>query len=268
MLGVAVGLTLLTTLGNVVGSVLTVLGVRTDARGQARLRVLLGFAGGFILAGALVEVFPHSIEEAPLWGPLLAVGGYLLLFSLERLFAARAHASTPVSPHEHTLPHELEHPHSPLTPVAGVVALAGFLLHDFVDGLGIGAGFAEGEGLGVFLLLAVLLHEVPAGAAVASLMLGSGRGRLAALAAGTAIGLVTVAAVPIPFLLGEIAPEVPAALLGLAAGSFLYIAAHSLIPVAVRERGLGGLVPVVIGVALGMATALLLPNGGGHTHTH
>ncbi|GBD11662.1 Zinc transporter ZupT [bacterium HR23] len=258
MLGLALGLTLLTTVGNIVGSVLTAYSVKPGAFAQARLRWLLGFAGGFILAGALVEVLPHSVEEAPAWGPLLALGGYFLLYAIEQVFAGHAHAPTSTEANEHTLAREVDRPHLPITPVAGMVALGGFLLHDFVDGLGIGAGFAEGAGLGAFMFLAVLVHEVPAGVAVASLMLGSGRGRLSAVLAGTGIGFITLVAVPIPFWLGRINTGLTAGLVGLAGGSFLYIAVHSLIPSAVRGAGRWGFVAVPLGALLGVAAGLLV----------
>ncbi|MFN3974074.1 MAG: ZIP family metal transporter [Dehalococcoidia bacterium] len=258
MLALALGLSLLTTLANIVGSLLAAFSVKPGLATAPRLRGLLGFAGGFILAGALGEVLPEAIEEAPLWGPILGLGGYFLLYGVEQFFAGHAHAHIPGEGNEHTLVREVERTHPPISPWAAVVALVGFNLHDFIDGLGIGAGFVQGSSLGFFMLLTVLVHELPAGASVAALMLGSGRGRLAAVLAGTSIGLVTLVAVPLPFWAHGISERLPGGFMGLAGGSFLYIAVHSLIPACVRGGGRWGFLMVPLGSAVALVSGRLL----------
>lgn len=258
MLALALGLSLLTTLANLVGSLLAAFSVKPGSAASPRLRWLLGFAGGFILAGALGEVLPESMEEAPLWGPILVLGGYFLLLMVEQVFAGLAHPHIPGEGDDHTVVREVERSHPPLSPWASIVALIGFNLHDFVDGLGIGAGFVQGSSLGTFMLLAVLVHELPAGVAVASLMLGAGRGRLAAVLAGTSIGLITLVAVPLPFWAHGISEGLPAGFLGLAGGSFLYIAVHSLIPAGLRGGGRWGFLTVPLGAAVALGAGRLL----------
>jgi zinc and cadmium transporter len=261
MLGVALGLSLVTTLANVIGSILAIFGVRTGA--ASRLRWLLGFAGGFILGGALAEVLPESFAEAPTLAPLLALGGYLLLYGVEQVFAHRAHP-VPTNAREHTLVRELEGSHPPITFGAGMVALAGLLLHDFIDGLGIGAGFVEGAEMGIFMLVAVLLHEAPAGVAAAALMLGAGRGRMAALLAGVSIGLITLVAVPIPFWTHVHHEGLAAGFRALAAGSFLFISTHSLIPAGMRGTKGWGFLAVPLGAAMALLSAYLIHQFIGH----
>lgn len=260
MLALALGLSLLTTVANLVGSILAAWSIKPGPAAflSSRLRWLLGFSGGFILAGALGEVLPESIEEAPLWGPILTLGGYFLLYGVEQVFAGHAHTHIPSESNEHTLVREVERSHPPISPWAGIIALIGFNIHDFIDGLGIGAGYVEGSGLGAFMLLAVLVHELPAGAAVASLMLGAGRGRLAAVLAGTSIGLITLVAVPLPFWVESIGKGASALFMGLASGSFLYIAVHSLIPAGMRGGGKWGFLSVPLGTAIALGTGRLL----------
>src|SRR5438876_1100697 len=82
--------------------------------------------------------------------------------------------------------------------------------------------------------LAVLLHKVPEGFTVASIMLASGRSRVAAVLAGTALGVLT--------LLGAVATTLLAGrhvgyALALSAGVTIYVAASDLIPEVNREGG-------------------------------
>src|SRR5207244_3491798 len=97
-----------------------------------------------------------------------------------------------------------------------------------------GAGFMVAPTLGLLLFLAVLLHKVPEGFTVASITLASGRSRVAALLAGTALGVLT--------LLGAVATTLLAGrhigyALALSAGVTIYVAASDLIPEVNREGG-------------------------------
>ena len=105
-------------------------------------------------------------------------------------------------------------------------------MHTFFDGVAIAAGFMASGRLGLLLALSVLLHKLPEGVTVASLMVAGGHRRRAALAAAAVVGLATV--------LGVVLTESVAPLarhgLALAAGVTLYVAASGWYP---RSRAAG-----------------------------
>lgn len=256
MLTLAILLGLVTAVANLLGSYLAV-AQRTPARWF--MPAALGFGGGFLLAAALLEVLPESLEGGPLM-PLFVAVGYLVIYAAEHLFAGFAHAPSegprqigvahgvgadPVA--DHTLAHEFHHAALPITMAASLAALIGFNIHDFLDGLAIGAGMITSGRLGVMVFLAVLLHEVPAGLVLASIMRGAGHSRGVAFLAGVSIGLITLVGILIPFWVGDLSPTILSIFLALAAGSFIYIAATDLIPAAMGRESKAAFLLVPLG---------------------
>ena len=91
-----------------------------------------------------------------------------------------------------------------------------------------------GPALGTLLFIAVLLHKVPEGFTIASIMLAGGQSRRAAIGAGALLGVLTLAgAVATSFL----AAHQVAYALALSAGVTIYVAASDLIPEVNREGG-------------------------------
>jgi ZIP family zinc transporter/zinc and cadmium transporter len=117
----------------------------------------------------------------------------------------------------------------------GYFGLAGLAIHTFFDGVAIAAGFLVSQPLGIVLFLAVLLHKLPEGFAVGSLMLAAGASRRTALLAAGMLGLATIAGV----LLTHVFSGVVGQALALSAGVTIYVAASDLIPEVNRERSWG-----------------------------
>ena len=255
---------LITATANALGSLLA---ASRQRQGGAAIHNYIGFGGGFLLAAAIFELLPESFEGGPTM-PLYVLAGYLVVYLFEQLFATHAHEEphhgilppAPVEgpPSEHMLAQEFHHPAVVISTHAGLAALVGFNVHDFIDGLAIGAAMITNETLGVLVFLAVLLHEIPAGFSIAAIMMGAGRSRRAAVLAGGSIGVATLVGIVVPFALGDVSDHVAHAFLALSAGSFVYIAATDLIPAA----GTGGagvsrfpFLSVLVGMAIFLATA-------------
>jgi ZIP family zinc transporter/zinc and cadmium transporter len=81
----------------------------------------------------------------------------------------------------------------------------------------------------------MLLHKLPEGFTVASLMLAAGRGRAAATVAAGLLGASTILGVLMTSLLAHFGGYA----LALSAGVTIYVAASDLIPEVNRERGPG-----------------------------
>jgi ZIP family zinc transporter/zinc and cadmium transporter len=193
---------------------------RAHRSGQAPLRYFVALGAGFMLAAAFVRMLPESTHLP-----------HAFLFVLIGYFGVHLFEHT-VAPHFHF--GEETHPAAILKPSAAYLAILGLGVHTMFDGVAIAAGFLVAPTLGVLLFLAVVLHKVPEGFTVASIMLASGRSRAAALLAGTTLGGLT--------LLGAAATSLLAGrqvgyALALSAGTTIYVAASDLIPEVNREGG-------------------------------
>ena len=189
-------------------------------RGQAPLRYFVALGAGFMLAAAFVRMLPES-AQAP----------HAFFFVLVGYFGIHLFEHT-VAPHFHF--GEEVHAEAFLKPSAAYLALLGLGVHTLFDGVAIAAGFMISSTLGMLLFIAVVLHKLPEGFTIASIMLATGRSRAAALASGLALGLLT--------LLGALGTSLLARehlgyALALSAGVTIYVAASDLIPEVNREGG-------------------------------
>jgi zinc transporter ZupT len=242
MLVFALGLGLVTTVANILGSGLAVLQRQPSHRFTA---ASLGLSGGFILAAALMEMVPESLERGAAM-PGFVAGGYVLVFLIEQF----------LNVHLHRLPDEAEQ--ATVTLTAGWASLIAFNVHDFIDGLAIGAGTIAKKELGILVFLAVLLHEVPAGFVIAAIMRGAGWGRWAAVGAGGSLGFITLLGIALPFWVQGTNQFVTDALLALAAGSFIYLGATLLVPLSEAGKSPWITLLVVLGFIAFAATKWLV----------
>lgn len=268
-MALALFLGLLTAGANVLGSYL---GVARRTANVPATSLLIGLSGGFILGVAVLEILPEALDGGGAFVPPVIVAGYLLMYLIEQYFAAHAHApsATAVSEptalasasgddaDEHTMHTEFRHDPLPITKAAAIAAFAGFLAHDFLDGLAIGAGLLAERSVGVLVFVGVMLHEVPAGLSVATLMRAAGNSRRASFLSGVAIGLITIPGILLPFLVGDLGGQLTHVFLGLAGGTFLYLATTILIPAAGAEHRRSVVFSVVAGAVLFWGTSLLV----------
>ena len=99
--------------------------------------------------------------------------------------------------------------------------------------MAIAGGFLVSSRLGILLFLAVLLHKLPEGVTIASVMVAGGQSRGRALAAATVLGIATVLGVVLTEQVGPLARHG----LALSAGVTLYVAASNLVPHFQARRG-------------------------------
>ena len=199
-------------------------------KGLAPLRYFVAGGAGFMLAAAFVRMLPESAQVP-----------HAFLFVLIGYFGVHLFEHT-VAPHFHF--GEESHPEALLRPSAGYLALLGLGVHTLFDGVAIAAGFMIGTSLGVLLFLAVLVHKLPEGFTVASIMLASGHSRARALgAAGLLSALTMLGALATAF----VARHHVGYALALSAGVTIYVAASDLIPEVNREADQPSLAYTVFG---------------------
>jgi zinc transporter ZupT len=230
---------LLAALGNLGGAALI---LWRAGHSRRALAALTGFGAGFLLAVVLLGMLPHVGDSAG--GYLAVVIGFLVVHLTQ-------HALTP---HFHF--GEETHQAAMLSRGVGVFALVGLLPHSFFDGVAISAGFMESERLGMLIFLGILLHKVPTGVSLASVMLVSGNTRAQAVAAVAVVGVATVLGAALTPLIEPIARYG----LALAAGVTLYVAASNLIPEMQQEKNWLAQAGLFAGVVAFFIISRLLPH--------
>jgi len=181
---------------------------------RSRLSHLIAFGAGYILAAALMSLLPESLELLDN-APLYVLGGYILAHLFEHTFTSHFHFGEETH-HEHMV-----------DPKVSAGALVGLVLHSFFDGVAIASGFLVTPHLGLLIALAVILHKVPEGVTISSLMLASGRSLKSARQGAGLLAIATLAGAALMAFLGE---GVKGAGLALSCGIALYVAATDLIP--------------------------------------
>ncbi|HEV8385039.1 MAG TPA: ZIP family metal transporter [Candidatus Acidoferrales bacterium] len=198
------------------------------------LKYFVALGAGFMLGVAFLEMIPESFHLAGDVSLLFVLIGYLIVHFFEHTVAPHFHFG------EETHVEEMAEHH------VGFIALGGLAIHAFFDGVAIGSGFLISSWLGVVIFFAVVLHKLPEGFTVASLMLASGQTRRVAMLSSAALGAATLAGV---LLMNVLRAEVGYAL-PLSAGVTIYVAASDLMPEVNKEPGIRMAVIVFVGVAL------------------
>ena len=170
----------------------------------------------------------------------LLLGGYLLIQLFEHTLAPHFHFGAET------------HPESFMKPSAAYTAVGGLWIHTFFDGVSIAAAFLVNFSVGLLVFIAILLHKMPEGFTVASIMLASGRSTQKALWATAAIGAATLAGVVAVALLNTRISNAVGYALPFSAGVTLYVAASDLIPEVNHKEERNPMVSIVVfvGVAL------------------
>ena len=220
--------------------------------GERFLKYLVALGAGFMLAAIFIEIVPETIgiwtqklggdsaARSVVGAMTLLLAGYLLIQLFEHTLAPHFHFGAET------------HPESMLRPSAAYTAVGGLCIHTFFDGVSIASAFLVNFKVGVLIFIAILLHKMPEGFTVASIMLASGRSTRKALLATAAIGVATLAGVIAVALLNDRMGNAISYALPFSAGVTLYVAASDLIPEVnhKEERNPTVSIVVFVGVAL------------------
>src|SRR5213592_4821425 len=201
---------------------------------RSYLKYFVALGAGFMLATAIIEIFPASLELRGKSAAFLVLVGYLIIHFFEHTVTPHFHFG------EETHRDEFIHAHK------GYSVLLGLIIHTFFDGIAIASGFLVSNWLGWIIFVAVFLHKIPEGFTVASVMLASGRSRAAAWWASALLGAATMAGV---FMMAIFRHQVSAGL-PLAAGVTIYVAASDLMPEVNKEPGVKMALLVFLGVGV------------------
>jgi len=216
----------------------------------ALLPRLVSFSIGALLGAAFLDLLPEAMHAA---GPERVQGiglalalGVLGFFLLEKLaFWHHGHSTGEVKAEMH--PEHLRQK------AAGTLIVIGTGLHNFLDGVLLGASFLTDIHLGVVLAIAVIAHQIPQQVGDISVLLVAGvrRGRALLLSALSGATMVLGGIVSWAFLAH--AEALIPYVLAITAASLIYIAVADLIPGLHRHEGARLSVVTVLLIASGIA---------------
>lgn len=249
-----------TALGGILSALLAGSFLLVSARVRASVvPYLVSFATGALLGAALLGLLPHAIELAGTANlhriGLAVLGGILLFFMLEKMVLWR---------HCHIDECEAHGPSdSHLERSTAQMILVGDGLHNFLDGLLIGAAFLTDIQLGMVTTLAVVAHEIPQEIGDVAILLNAGYSRRKVMLINVLVSLTTVVGGLVAWLWLENFVGARPYVLAVAASSFLYVAVADLIPGL--HRKVGGLVSLKQFVFILLGAAVIYVS---HSYLH
>lgn len=221
------------------------------------LFVLVSLSAGALLGDALLHLLPESFDAlgGSSLAALITLGGILVFFAFEKfLHWHHFHFTAEIDLREGSDP-----AHQHIKPV-GHLVIASDGIHNFIDGVIIGASYLVSVEVGVATTIAIVLHEIPQEIGDFGVLLHAGFSKAKALLVNFLSALLAVVGTVFSLVIGATDERFLGMMVALGAGSFLYIAGSDLIPeihkTTTAKKSLAQLLAMIIGV--GMMTALLL----------
>lgn len=217
---------LLVLIAATIGSLFSLLGglyLLYGGRGAAWMqRYTVPFAAGALLAASFLDLLPEALHHDGSTSVLSWVlGGILLFFILERGLRWFHHH------HSHD---------GDNTKGNSYLIIFGDTIHNFLDGLAIGAAFLVSPATGIVATLAIAAHEIPQEIGDFGLLLSKGMAKRKILIVNIISAAATIVAALGIFILGTSVSLPIDALLAVTAGFFIYIAVSDIIPTIHAEK--------------------------------
>lgn len=207
-------------------SLISFIGVVTLSMNAERLKQILiylvSLSAGALFGDAFIHLLPEIVEETgwELTTSLSIMGGILTFFVLEKILHW----------HHYHLPHTKEQIH----PFA-VMNLIGDGVHNFIDGLIIGASYLVSIPVGMATTIAVGVHEIPQEIGDFGVLLHGGFSKGKAVFYNFLSALMAFLGAIVSLVLSTVVGNVTTYLIPFAAGGFIYIAGSDLIPELHKE---------------------------------
>jgi zinc and cadmium transporter len=225
-------------------SLVSLIGLLTFKISERTLRRILIYFVSFSVGGLLGDAFIHLLPQAIAINDgvslsLYILSGIIISFGVEKFIHWR-HCHIPTSK---------SHPH----PFA-LMNLVGDSVHNFIDGLIIGASYLASVQIGIATTIAVIFHEIPQEIGDFGILIHGGFKRKRALMMNFVTALTAIAGTVLSLAVGTYVQGLTNFLIPFAIGSFVYIASSDLIPELHKEtdpkKSVLQLVSLLIGIAI------------------
>src|SRR3989339_218506 len=201
---------------------------------------LISFAAGVMLTIAFANLIPQADEIVPnAWRWVFT--GFLALYVIQNMFTFHPCHGEGCEIHQNQL---------------GVFSIVGLSVHSLLDGAIIAVGFEAGHALGILTTVAVLLHKMPDGITITSVLLHTQMKTPGVIKYSAVVALATpVGAIVAFFFLRGIHPHTLGWLLSVTAGFFIYLAGSDLLPETHKKRHRANTFFFFSGIAVILAVA-------------
>ncbi len=212
-------------------------------------RYSVPFAAGVLVTVSILGLIPeaeHEIGESAFWIVLIS---FLSVYLFEHLFFDIHHHGEGDG-----------HTHDIKSSSIGLV-IFGDTIHNFIDGVAIGAGFLINPNLGLITALSTFLHEVPHEIGDFGILLKAGWNKSKILVVNIISASMTILGAFTVYFFSH-SEVLNGSLMAVSAGIFLYLGASDFLPKIETDgkNKFKSLLPLVLGSLIIMATILLLPH--------
>ena len=209
------------------------------------LLYLVSFSAGALFGDVFIHLLPEIVEEV---GFGLRISVYVMMgigffFIIEKFIHWR---------HCH-IPNSKEHIH----PFA-MMNLFGDGVHNFIDGIIIGASYLASIPVGIATTIAVILHEIPSEIGDFGVLMHGGFSKSKALFYNFITALTAVVGAVVSLVISSYVENFTTFLIPFAAGGFIYIAGSDLIPELHKEVEVKKSLLQFIAIVLGVLVMILL----------
>ncbi len=186
------------------------------------LILLIGFSAGGLIGAAFLHLLPEALEQASaqVVFPYLIIG-FIAFFILEKYLHWRHCHEGNCVVHAFTY-----------------LNLVGDSVHNFVDGLVIGASFLVSVKFGIITTLVIIFHEIPQEIGDFGVLIYGGFSRSKALICNFITAFTCVFGTIAGYFISEQIKDFSSFFLPFTAGGFIYIAACDLVPEIHKQPGL------------------------------
>lgn len=203
----------------------------------------IAFSSGVLLASALMDLLPESLEEVPEAALPLVLVGFISFFALEKLIKWH---------------HHIDEDHAQDEKSVAYLSLVGDGIHNFSDGVIIGAAYLISIPLGITTTIAVVAHEIPHELSDFTILLHGGLSSAKALWYNFLSALTAVAGTFFVLVATSAFTGLGSYFVPFAAGNFLYIAASDLVPELHKKRQLSTSFFQIVLLVAGVFTIVVL----------
>lgn len=212
-----------------------------EARLNKILILLIGFSAGGLIGGAFLHLLPEALEQAKsqvVFSYLIL--GFIAFFILEKYLHWRHCHEGVCAVHTFTY-----------------LNLIGDSIHNFTDGLIIGASFIVSIRFGIVTTLAIILHEIPQEIGDFGVLVYGGFNKFKALYYNFITALTCVLGTVVGYFITAHIRDFSVFLLPFTAGGFIYIAACDLVPELHKQEDLKKSISSLLAFLCGILLILL-----------
>lgn len=213
---------------------------------ESVLSILVAFSTGALIGDAFVHLLPEAVSKSGSFTIQIAISvfaGILLFFILEKFLRWR---------HCHDIDCK-EHPKH-----LGTMNLVGDGVHNFIDGILIGASFLVSIPLGIATTIAVAAHEIPQELGDFGVLLHSGFSKSKAILFNFLSACIAILGAILALIIGSKAGQFIDFMIPVTAGGFIYIALSGLVPELHKEEEISKSALQLLFLILGLAAMFLL----------